>query len=129
MAVSERAESASPPGVEPGDRLLWAGMVLPPLLFLLSLAVEYAMVRFVCASGSTGALHIGPPVALLAVIVLGLLVWRDWGRLGKEPPTDAYGSEHSRSFMAVLGIASSGLFAVLLAAQWLAIWLLPHCRK
>jgi hypothetical protein len=129
MSARGDAERVPPPGVERGDKLLWAGMLVPPLAFLFSLGVLYAVVELVCGSRTSEALHIAPLAALAVIVVLGVLVRRDWRRRGAEPPTDEYGPTHTRSFMGVIALASSALFGVLLVAQWLAVWLLPHCRR
>ena len=95
-------------------RALWTGLLLAPAAWLTSLEVGYVLVRPDCAGGTAlrqHAVHAG----FLLVALAGLLVaWR--------------ARRAERDFLSTLGVAVSGLFVLVLVAQWIPTFLIHPCQ-
>lgn len=108
---------------EDRDRLaLWGGILVGPLAWAAVLGISLPLVRQACQSGARGPLIAASLTGLLATGLAGLLVLR---RLRPQPLlSDSDRREH---FMARLGIALSILFALLIAATALPIFVAEPC--
>lgn len=104
------------------------GVVVPPLAALAGMEVSYGLVGPACASGGTLALHLTRIVTLLVVLGAGSVAWRQWRRVGIERPGDG-GSPGTRTrFLSWVGVFASGLFTLVVVAQWLAAFFLSPCQ-
>ena len=64
----------------------------------------------------------------LALALLGVVVaWRCWHEEGHEWPGESGGAGARSRFLAGLGLAHSGLFVLVLAAQWVPTLALHPC--
>jgi hypothetical protein len=105
-----------------------AGAVAAPVIFLLCMSINYALVPWVCAAGHPMVLH---GVTFTAVLLIGVAVWLSWRdmRQTKKQPSDTNGEIASRvRFTALLGLATSGLFLFIMLAQWLPQFILNPCE-
>ena len=106
---------------------LWTGVLLAPTAFMISLALGYVLVQPSCAQGTTLPVH-GAHAACLALALLGVVVaWRCWHEEGHEWPGESGGAGARSRFLAGLGLAHSGLFVLVLAAQWVPTLALHPC--
>ena len=124
-------EPAPPEAVEHFDRtggkfLLWTGVLGGPIVWSLQQFAGYAVSRFSSDHrGLTGAHHAISIVAFLAAAACALLAWLEWHRLGDGPPRGSEPGITGRSrFLAVLGIVTSGYFALVILSQWLPVFFL-----
>jgi hypothetical protein len=106
---------------------LWAGVLLAPLAFLLNLQVTYMLVALEC-DNATPWLHASSLLMLLLALGGGWLAWRDWRRTGGGRPGDGGGVVPRSRFLAVMGLMTSALFALIILMQWVAVLLLQPCR-
>lgn len=108
---------------------LWTGMVLAPLAWTLHLNVSYILAGMTCDS-SANLVMIGGSVAFFAMAAVGL--WYAWGsyrKTGSEWPSGDQDGVLIRSrFIAISGIALSGLSMLLIIAQTIPMLVLPPCR-
>jgi hypothetical protein len=102
-----------------------AALLLPPTAFLLNLGVAYALVDPACVAGSRAALHLVHAVCLLLTIAGGVIA-RGLLRRSDGTPPDTQGS--NRRFLAVTGLLSSGLFVLVILAQWLPEFYVDPCQ-
>jgi hypothetical protein len=107
---------------------LWAGVLLAPLAFLLNLQVTYALAAMAC-DHATPWLHTSSLLMLLLALGGGWLAWRDWRRTGGGQPGDGGGAVPRSRFLAVLGLMTSALFALIILMQWMAVLILQPCRE
>jgi hypothetical protein len=126
--------TAGSPGVrserlrEPGEILrLWIGVLTGPLVALLEQEVLYLLVPGACARGQELPLHLAALVALLLIAGSGVLSLREWRRAGAV--ADEAGGARARSrFMAIVGVLTSVIFGLGVAAHWLAAIVLGACQ-
>jgi hypothetical protein len=98
----------------------WSKVLLPAAVFLMELTVTYAYVPRACDAHRTPVLHWVLLAALATVCVTGVLAWRDYAGLGKRLPHDHGTPEERARFLALLGVLTSGLFALAMVAQGVA---------
>jgi hypothetical protein len=112
-----------------GPWRLWAGVLAGPLAMLIQLQVNYALVLWACAAGREWALHLVTLLALLITIAGGLLSWRNWRRAGAVWEDEGAGVLPRCRFMAAVGILVGILFALVIVAQWIPIFMYGPCQR
>ena len=108
--------------------VLWTAFLAPPLVTLSALLALYALADPACRDGSRWAVH-AVAVASIAVCLFALrAAWRVRSEHGPPwvPSSDA-GPSAAERFLGALGVLSGALFALLCAAQWLAVLVLDPC--
>jgi hypothetical protein len=125
-ARTTRAPGESPR--QPGETLrLWIGVLAGPLVALLEQEVLYLLVPDACARGHELPLHLAALTALLLIVGAGLLALREWRRVAEE--AHGTGGPRARSrFMAAVGMLTSIIFGLGIAAHWLAVIVLGACQ-
>lgn len=119
-----------------GAKQLWAGILLPPLAFLIAVEAAYVLVPWACQKGRPGVVWLGLLPGVVTWVVgawAAFKVRREMGEgLGREL-TGAGGSisidpAPSRvRFMAAIGVLSSILFLVLMLSLAIPIAVLHPC--
>lgn len=107
------------------DVRLILSVVLGPVIALVNQQAIYSGATWACGYDARGTLHIIPILALVAVILLGLDAYSLWRSANRREGTIATRT----TFLAVVGIALSTFSAVVIAAQWIAIFTLDACMK
>ena len=111
------------------DTALWTSVVIGPVMFLLNLQVNYAMVDWACNTGHGWALHVVHLVSLLVIaggMLLAVVLWR---RTGSGWPDANAGSVSRSRLLAVMGALGCLLFAVSLVAHWIPVIILGPCSR
>jgi hypothetical protein len=115
---------------ERGNLSLWAAVLAGPLAALTQMLVVLAASRTACAGNGEIALH-ATSAACLAIVAAGAwLSHRDW-RIGGS----RWASEHDEGpvsrirFLSSLGLIGAGLFALLVIAEWIAVFALDPCPR
>ena len=110
----------------PGKVSLWTGVLGGAIAWSLQLQAGYAISRFSHEHPwLTGVHHAVSAVSVIAAAACALLAWRDWRRLGGGSPRGTEPGVPGRSrFLAALGVISSGLFALVILAQWVPVFFL-----
>jgi hypothetical protein len=107
---------------------LWAGILAGPGAFALNLTVTYALVHWTCATDRQALLHL---ISLFAFIIVLVGSWISWVALQHAPAAleTEGGTPLARArFMALLGLASSALFALAIIANAYPQWVLDACQ-
>jgi hypothetical protein len=104
----------------------WAGLLAGPLAWAASTQLNYALVEWQCQH----KIHVIPVAALvLAILALlgGALSWRAWQRGGAsfKPEREA----ETERFVAILGILTAALFALIIFMQGTASLILDECTR
>jgi hypothetical protein len=108
-----------------GRLTLWFGVLAPPLAWAVQLFLDYYLSSLACNPGftwvrwfssSTFTVLIIVVTLLLALIALaaGIVSWRIWRRQGVEVQETVAGAAGRLPFMALGGMAMSGLFLLLI---------------
>ena len=72
---------------------------------------------------------IGCAFAVVNTLGAGFLAWRDWDRVGRGVEDEAATIDSRSRFLALGGMAISALSALLILAQWLAIFVFGACMR
>jgi hypothetical protein len=110
------------------DLALWIGILAGPIVWLLSLEANFALVPWACVFQAKLALHIVSIVALILAASAGVLAWRQWKNLGKEWPGSGGGALPRSRVMAVGGVLMSAMFFLVILAQAMPTVLLSACE-
>jgi hypothetical protein len=109
------------------DLALWTSLLAGPIVWLISFEANFALSPWACVTRGKAALYAVSILALLLSAGSGLLAWREWGELGKEPPGDSEGALPRRRMMAMGGVLLSGLFCLVILAQAIPELILKAC--
>lgn len=108
---------------------LWVGVLLAPLAWFLHQQVSYLLVYRACESGSLAGFAVSTVLMLLLVGAGGFLAWRAWKYVGGGWRETGDRDLDRTRFLALLGLMGSGLFSVLIAAQWIPTLLVGPCTR
>jgi hypothetical protein len=109
-------------------RALWIGLLLAPIAFLINLELAYALVPTACSSRNEVPVHLVHLACLLLTIYGLMTAWRSWKVTGATWPGEQ-GDPLSRSrFMALTGMLVSGMFLLVIVAQWIPTFVLDPCQ-
>ena len=129
MGAGTEAEAAGEFKEGAGPGLLWACMLAGPVAALVQLQANYALVLWACGAGRTWPLHLVSLLALLVAAGAGLLAWRNWLRAGAEWDDDRAGVLPRSGFMAAVGMLVSAHSALVIVAQWIAVFIFGPCQR
>jgi len=106
---------------------LWIGLLLPPIAWALQMQINYVLVPFECYGGSRLPLFLVTVVALVITLAAGLVSFDGWRKRNQllEEAADGVGSRVR--FMFLLGMLTSAMFFVVIAAQGLATIVFHPC--
>ena len=111
-----------------GLRMLMAGFLLGPLAWFLDLQVSYALVKWACRSDARGVL-LAIPIGSLALVGLGAwMSWSCWTKLRGTADPEGGRMEDRSYFLALAGLASNGIFALLILTSIAGRYLLSPCE-
>jgi hypothetical protein len=109
--------------------MLAAAFILPPLAFLLNLQMSYTLVPWACSTGREFVLHLVSIGALLLASSGGLIAWLGWQRGGRDSSEQQQSRAPRDHFISVMGILMSGMFALVILAQWIPNFILSPCQR
>jgi hypothetical protein len=107
---------------------LWTGILAGPIAWAFDLMTSYAVVKWVCRTSNHAILPLITTVSLAVVIGAAAISWIALRRTADDVPTDGGQPRQRARFMAILGLASSGLFALQILAGAIPHWVLDACR-
>lgn len=107
---------------------LWTGILAGPVAWALDLGISYALVKWSCSTGRDLVLHLITPLALALVAGGAVVSWFALQRVTGVEPTDGGEPRQRAKFMAILGLASSALFALTIVAGAIPRWVLNACQ-
>jgi hypothetical protein len=107
---------------------LWAGLIGPPVIWLLQFQLRYSLVPWCCASGKLAPLWILSGAAVVATVAFGLISSWCW-TLRRHTSPDAGERERRQRFMALLGLMTGVLFLLLNVAQAIPTLFLNPCEQ
>jgi hypothetical protein len=104
--------------------MLWFGILAGPIAWALQLQFEYVLAQLSCYGRmSDAALH-WVSAACLAIAVLGLVAAV---HAMKAMTAAGEASLTRRYFMSLQGLMTSGLFSLVIIAQWISVAMLSSC--
>jgi hypothetical protein len=97
-------------------RVLWFGILGPPLVWIARIVVSYVLVPYACAADSVLALHLVSIVALAAIGTIARIAWRNGGASALRAP-DPRAEPPPPRFLALFGLGSAAFFFLVVAAE------------
>jgi hypothetical protein len=120
MAENQKATMARAPAPQ------IFGVLIGPLTFGADLVISYALVQHACSTGHHYVLHLVTVICFVVTLSGAWLSWRQYQ--GVSNANDEGGSPFDRAhFFALVGIASSLWFAVVIIANALPRFILSPC--
>ena len=113
----------------PGLLGLTLGVVTGPIAMLVNEELIYVTNMWACGTGKQLAMHVVPLICLAVTLGAGLLAWRDWVRVGRGVEDESATVDSRSRFLALTGMAISALSALIILAQWLAIFVFGACMR
>ena len=113
----------------PGLLTLTLGTVLGPIMMLVNEELIYVTNMWACGTGKQLAMHVVPLICLVVTLGAGFLAWADWVRTGRGVEDEAATVDSRSRFLALSGMAISALSALVILAQWLAIFVFGACMR
>lgn len=112
-----------------GKLALWTGVLGGPVAWAIQFQIGYTLCRFSCTREHLAAVHHALTLAtLIAAVACTLLALREWRRSGPPGSHGDEGGALGRSrFLAALGVLSSGLFSIVIVAEWVPMFFLSPC--
>jgi hypothetical protein len=111
----------------PRAAVLWIGILTGPTAWAVDLVLRYALVHWSCAARQTGVLKLISIATLLVVVAAGVIAGQAFRNTPSRAPTDGGRSIDRGRFMAMLGILTSLLFALVVVAGAVPQWVLDAC--
>jgi hypothetical protein len=113
----------------PGLLSLTLGVVAGPIAVLVNEELIYVTNMWACGTGKQLAMHVVPLICVLVALGAGGLAWGDWVRTGRGVEDEAATIDARSRFLALAGMAVSALSALVILAQWLAIFVFGACMR
>jgi hypothetical protein len=107
---------------------LWTGILAGPVAWAFNLEINYALVKWACAAGSERPFALVTGAALAVTAGGGAVSWMALRYTRADVPEDGGRPRQRARFMAILGLASSALFALTIAAAAIPWWVLDACH-
>ena len=107
---------------------LWAGILGGPIAWAFDLTASYAVVKWVCHTNRYGVLPLITIASLAVVAGAAAISWMALARTREDLPLDGGRPRQRARFMAVLGLATSALFALQIVAGAIPHWVLDACH-
>ncbi len=109
-------------------RALAAALFMPPTAVLANLEIAYALVPAACASRNTLVLHVVNALWFAFAIAGALLAWRSRKAAGGAG-SEEDGSPLARiRFLAGIALMLGAMSLLVIAAQWIAVFILDPCQ-
>ena len=106
----------------------WIINLGPPFLVLVDLQLGYMLVSRNCLENDRLSNHVVHGICLFAALLLLLKAWSLWRAAGSEWPGKGPDLRTRSRFMSALGILIAALSALVIAAQWIPVFMLHPCQ-
>jgi hypothetical protein len=110
------------------DAMLWAGILVSPIVWFLNLEANFALAPLACSGGGKPALYFVSVISLIVVAAAAGLSWVQWRSLEQEPAGQRARPLPPRRAMALGGAALSSLFFLVILAQAIPSLMMAGCE-
>lgn len=111
-----------------GPRRQWIGLFLAPAVFFARLQLAYVIVPWACVTGGRVWLHLVDILAVALALAGGWIAWSVQRASDADSRPDGGDAISRTNFLGVVGVGTSALFALLLAAQAAAGIVISPCQ-
>lgn len=113
---------------ERAPTLQWVSLFLAPATFFAHLQVAYVLVPWACVTGGQIWVHVAGLVAIALALAGAWAGWLVHARAESAQGNEDAGSVPRTRFLGTVGLCTSGLFVLLLVAQWAAGFVISPCQ-
>ena len=113
----------------PGLLRLTLGVVAGPVAALANEELIYVTNMWACGTRMQPAMHIVPLICLLVTLAAAGMSWADWDAVGRGLEEEEASVDARSRFLALAGMGISALSALIILAQWLAIFVFGACMR
>ncbi len=111
-----------------GLMMLIGAFLLAPFAWLLEMQISYAMTKWACENDRRD-LILAMPIGSLALVTLaGWMAWSCWTKLRYSAEGEGGRMEDRSYFLALAGLAMSGIFALLILTALVPRYVLSPCE-
>ena len=103
----------------------WTSLLGAPIAWALEQQTSYTLVPFACATGRVWLLHAASVLFIILALGAGLIAWRSWHNPGHVENQDAL---RRTRFMAIVGMADSAFFTLLILVQAVPSFIFGPCQ-
>ena len=108
--------------------LLWTGVLIGPVMFLLCEEANFALAPWACFYGWKPALYVVCLIGLVITAGSGLTAWSQWTRLGRDYPGEAGGEIARSRALAMGGVLLSLMCFIAMIALSIPTLVLSGCE-
>jgi uncharacterized protein YqgC (DUF456 family) len=123
--LTEEGKARPNMGLQPG---LWIGVLMPAVIWVVQMQLNYWAVRGACVRGSNTRLFAVTLVALLLIALSELSAWIGARRSGAGERVEWGALVSNSRFMLALGLLSGAVFFIAVMAQGIAAIILHPCQ-
>ena len=106
------------------------GVLLGPVVALNNQQLIYATNMWACGRGAPGAIHVVPALCMLVALGAAFTAYQDWKAVGAGVEDEHGGVVATRTrFLSLMGIAISVFSALVILAQWAAVFIFDPCMR
>jgi hypothetical protein len=116
------------PFEERAPALQWIGLLLAPAAFFAHLQIGYLLVPWACVRDGRLWVHLLGALAIAMALAGVWAAWTTHARSDNAQPNDDPGAVPRTRFMGTVGLCMSGVFVLLLVAQWAAGFIISPCQ-
>lgn len=113
----------------PGLARLTLGVVVGPIAALANEELIYVTNMWACGTRMQPAMHIVPIICLLVTFAALAMSWADWVAVGRGLEEEEATVDARSRFLALAGMGIGSLSALIILAQWLAIFVFGACMR
>jgi hypothetical protein len=113
---------------ERAPALQWVGLFLAPAAFFAHLQIAYVLVPWACVTRGHFWVHLSAFLAIVLALAGAWAGWQAHASAANEQDNEGAGSVPRTRFLGTTGLCTSGLFALILVAQWAAGFIISPCQ-
>jgi hypothetical protein len=111
-----------------GLLMLIGAVLLAPFAWLLEMQISYAMTKWACENDRRDLILAMPVGSLALVSLAGWMAWSCWTKLRHSAQEEGGRMEDRSYFLALAGLAMSGIFALLILTAVVPRYVLSPCE-
>ena len=112
-----------------GSADVWLAALAAPVAWLTSLILGYFSTALSCEAGHEWLLHSIFFLALCVAALGGRSAWKLFRATDEETRAEGASRLERSRFVAALGLLMTGLFALIIVAQWVATLVFDPCQR
>jgi hypothetical protein len=112
-----------------GLLMLTLGLLVGPTVALINQQLIYSANMWACGRQLASPMHLIPALCLIATIGSGVMSYHDWNAVGRGGEEEHEGVAGRTRFLSILGMVISVFSAMVILAQWAAIFTFDPCMR